>query len=275
MSRRKGKGETRGSRGDEVSVSLSTCGYFRPRGYLLGLIIFPAIDLRQGQVVRLRRATPRRRPCSGTIRPRSPPLGRTGRRVAARGQPGWAFSGQVGPHVRSVLRTSGGGGAQPQPGRSPQPPPSRRVRSTVGLPIQFGGGIRTVDDVARALAWRDAVVPGTVAVPQPQAAAQAVARFGVERIVVGIDARDGMVATHGWRRRRRSTRCRGAAHGRPGGAADRLHRHRRRRHPDRCQRGTTPAVARRAVSGLSPAAASAAWPTSVLWRLTPPTASRA
>ena len=67
------------------------------------------------------------------------------------------------------------------------------------LPIQFGGGIRTVDDVARAMALgATRVVLGTVAVRQPEVVAQAVARFGVERIVVGIDARDGMVATHGW-----------------------------------------------------------------------------
>ena len=42
------------------------------------------------------------------------------------------------------------------------------------------------------------VVLGTVAVRQPEVVAQAVARFGAERIVVGIDARDGLVATHGW-----------------------------------------------------------------------------
>ena len=73
------------------------------------------------------------------------------------------------------------------------------IRAAVDLPIQFGGGIRTVDDVARALALgATRVVLGTVAVRQPEVVAQAVARFGAERIVVGIDARDGMVATHGW-----------------------------------------------------------------------------
>ena len=73
------------------------------------------------------------------------------------------------------------------------------IRAAISLPIQFGGGIRTVDDVARALALgATRVVLGTVAVRQPEVVAQAVARFGAERIVVGIDARDGMVATHGW-----------------------------------------------------------------------------
>ena len=64
------------------------------------------------------------------------------------------------------------------------------IRAAVSLPIQFGGGIRTVDDVARALALgATRVVLGTVAVRQPEVVAQAVARFGAERIVVGIDAR--------------------------------------------------------------------------------------
>jgi phosphoribosylformimino-5-aminoimidazole carboxamide ribotide isomerase len=73
------------------------------------------------------------------------------------------------------------------------------IRAAVSLPIQFGGGIRTVDDVARALALgATRVVLGTVAVRQPEVVAGAVLRFGAERIVVGVDARDGMVATHGW-----------------------------------------------------------------------------
>ena len=59
--------------------------------------------------------------------------------------------------------------------------------------------MRTLDDVALALELgATRVVLGTVAVRQPQIVADAVARFGAERIVVGIDARDGMVATHGW-----------------------------------------------------------------------------
>jgi phosphoribosylformimino-5-aminoimidazole carboxamide ribotide isomerase len=42
------------------------------------------------------------------------------------------------------------------------------------------------------------VILGTVAVREPDLVAEAVRRFGAERIVVGIDAREGMVATHGW-----------------------------------------------------------------------------
>lgn len=42
------------------------------------------------------------------------------------------------------------------------------------------------------------MVLGTIAVKNPDMVVQALARFGPERIVVGIDARDGRVATHGW-----------------------------------------------------------------------------
>jgi phosphoribosylformimino-5-aminoimidazole carboxamide ribotide isomerase len=68
-----------------------------------------------------------------------------------------------------------------------------------GTPIQFGGGIRSLGDVETALRLgaRRAIL-GTVAVQNPELVAEAVERFGAERIVIGIDARDGQVATHGW-----------------------------------------------------------------------------
>jgi phosphoribosylformimino-5-aminoimidazole carboxamide ribotide isomerase len=65
--------------------------------------------------------------------------------------------------------------------------------------IQFGGGLRTLEAIETALALgADRVVLGTAAVHQPELVAQALARFGPERIVAGIDARQGLVATHGW-----------------------------------------------------------------------------
>jgi phosphoribosylformimino-5-aminoimidazole carboxamide ribotide isomerase len=75
-------------------------------------------------------------------------------------------------------------------------------------PIQFGGGVRSLADVETALdlaATR--VILGTAAVQDPDLVAEAVECFGGEQIVVGIDARDGLVATHGWRQ----TSDRGAA----------------------------------------------------------------
>jgi phosphoribosylformimino-5-aminoimidazole carboxamide ribotide isomerase len=73
------------------------------------------------------------------------------------------------------------------------------IRQAVNIPIQFGGGLRTLDDIQLALELgADRVVLGTVAVDQPHLVSQALERWGAERIVVGIDARDGRVATHGW-----------------------------------------------------------------------------
>jgi phosphoribosylformimino-5-aminoimidazole carboxamide ribotide isomerase len=70
---------------------------------------------------------------------------------------------------------------------------------TSNLQIQFGGGLRTMADIEEALGLGvTRVVLGTVAVKGPSLVAEAVQRFGVETIVVGIDARKGKAATHGW-----------------------------------------------------------------------------
>ena len=73
------------------------------------------------------------------------------------------------------------------------------IRRAVDIPIQFGGGMRTLEDIRLALELgADRVVLGTVAVEKPRLVSEAIERWGADRIVVGIDARDGKVATHGW-----------------------------------------------------------------------------
>ena len=68
-------------------------------------------------------------------------------------------------------------------------------------PIQFGGGVRSLADVETALdLGATRVILGTVAVQNPDLVEEMIGRFGPERIVIGIDARDGQVATHGWLR---------------------------------------------------------------------------
>jgi phosphoribosylformimino-5-aminoimidazole carboxamide ribonucleotide (ProFAR) isomerase/ADP-ribose pyrophosphatase YjhB (NUDIX family) len=67
------------------------------------------------------------------------------------------------------------------------------------VPIQFGGGLRTLDDIRLAIELgADRVVLGTVAIENPGLVSEAILSWGADRIVVGIDARDGKVATHGW-----------------------------------------------------------------------------
>ena len=74
-----------------------------------------------------------------------------------------------------------------------------RVAIAGGLPLQVGGGYRTLDAVAAALdAGADRVMVGTAAL-SPTFLSQAAERFG-ESLVVAIDARDGEVAVEGWTR---------------------------------------------------------------------------
>jgi phosphoribosylformimino-5-aminoimidazole carboxamide ribotide isomerase len=68
----------------------------------------------------------------------------------------------------------------------------------VSVPVQLGGGLRREEDVSGALALGvERVILGTAAVEQSDLVARLVARFGAQ-IVVGVDARDGKVATAGW-----------------------------------------------------------------------------
>ncbi|HEY9284370.1 MAG TPA: 1-(5-phosphoribosyl)-5-[(5-phosphoribosylamino)methylideneamino]imidazole-4-carboxamide isomerase [Pyrinomonadaceae bacterium] len=77
---------------------------------------------------------------------------------------------------------------------------ARRIFASVGVPVQFGGGVRDEADVSRMIEWGAArVVVGTLAVESPALLAQLAGRFG-ERIAVGIDARGGRVVTRGWER---------------------------------------------------------------------------
>ena len=74
----------------------------------------------------------------------------------------------------------------------------QKIVHELSIPIQLGGGIRTLQDVERALNdGVQRVILGTSAVKNPELVKEAVKQYG-ERIVVGIDAKDGMVAIEGW-----------------------------------------------------------------------------
>ena len=75
---------------------------------------------------------------------------------------------------------------------------ARQIIAAVGIPVQFGGGVRAAADVEELIAAGAArVVVGTLAVEAPEVLAELVSRFG-DKICVGIDARDGQVLTRGW-----------------------------------------------------------------------------
>jgi phosphoribosylformimino-5-aminoimidazole carboxamide ribotide isomerase len=75
----------------------------------------------------------------------------------------------------------------------------KRINGEITIPIEVGGGLRSLADIEfilRDVGARYSII-GTLAVEQPELLKEAVAAFG-DAIVVGIDARDGQVATRGW-----------------------------------------------------------------------------
>lgn len=74
-----------------------------------------------------------------------------------------------------------------------------RVAKELPVKVQIGGGIRTMEDVRFYLEnGVDRVIIGSLAIRKPELVASFIEEFGADRIVIGLDAKDGMVATHGW-----------------------------------------------------------------------------
>ena len=73
------------------------------------------------------------------------------------------------------------------------------ITRALTIPVQVGGGIRSVDTAAGLFEVGAArVVVGTAAVSNPQLVEDLCQRFGSDRVVVALDARDGLVAINGW-----------------------------------------------------------------------------
>jgi phosphoribosylformimino-5-aminoimidazole carboxamide ribotide isomerase len=139
-------------------------------------LIFPAIDLKAGRVVRLRQG----RADDETVYGDDP---------AAMARH-WE---EQGGRYLHVVDLDGAFSGTPQNWAS-----IRAILRAVQIPIQLGGGLRTRGDVEGALAMGvTRVVLGTKACDSPELISELAADFG-PRIVVGIDARDGFVAVKGW-----------------------------------------------------------------------------
>jgi len=143
------------------------------------MLLFPAIDLRRGRVVRLSQGEAHRETVYG-----DDPLA-----IAER----FAAEGAAWIHLVDLDRAFGEGDNAALVGR---------VIAGLGdrLRVQAGGGFRTLEAVERMLELGAArVVIGTAAVRSPELVPAALARVGAERLAVGIDARGGIVAIRGWR----------------------------------------------------------------------------
>ena len=139
--------------------------------------VIPAIDLRGGAVVRLLQGNYDRQTTFG-----GDPVG------VAQG-----FEADGAPRIH-VVDLDGA-----REGRRTQAAEVRAIAAAVGIPIELGGGLRSTEDIAEALAdGVDRVVLGTAAVEQPALIGQALTAHGPERVVVGIDARDGIASVSGW-----------------------------------------------------------------------------
>jgi phosphoribosylformimino-5-aminoimidazole carboxamide ribotide isomerase len=140
------------------------------------VILFPAIDLKAGQCVRLEQGDMAR----ATVFHHDP---------AAQAQ---AFENQ-GFRYLHVVDLDGAMQGSPINAEA-----VARIREAVRIPVQLGGGIRTVQTIEAWLAKGiDRVIIGTAAVRDP-ALVKAAARNFQDRIAVGLDARDGRVAVQGW-----------------------------------------------------------------------------
>lgn len=144
------------------------------------MLVIPAIDLKGGRCVRLTQG--RRR----DVRIYDGDPVDMARRFAADGA-----------RMLHVVDLDGAFGEAASPNREV----ARRIVEAVTVPVQFGGGLRSVSDVRRVMGWGvGRVVVGTLAVEEPGVLEELVRLYG-PRVAVGIDARDGLALTRGWEKR--------------------------------------------------------------------------
>lgn len=75
----------------------------------------------------------------------------------------------------------------------------KAVLGAVAIPVELGGGIRTMENIGEVLSLGvRRVILGSAAVRNPELVREACREYGGERVVVGIDAKDGVVAVDGW-----------------------------------------------------------------------------
>jgi phosphoribosylformimino-5-aminoimidazole carboxamide ribotide isomerase len=138
-------------------------------------VVVPAIDLRAGRVVRLKEGRP-----EDETRYSSDPV------AVAR-----EFESQGAQRLHVVDLDGAIDGR-------PQPDVVAAIIDAVRIPIEVGGGIRSVEGASRYIArGADRVIFGTAALEDPATVKDAVSRFGAA-VAVALDARDGKVATRGW-----------------------------------------------------------------------------
>ena len=140
------------------------------------MILLPAVDILEGKAVRLARGEFDQRTVYD-----ADPLDAAQR---------WVEGGARGLHVVDLDGARGGAPVNLEH--------VRRITAALPVPVQVGGGLRTIESVREAIgAGAARVVLGTAAYHDIDFLDAAVAEFG-DRVVVSVDARNGRVAAAGW-----------------------------------------------------------------------------
>lgn len=141
------------------------------------MIIFPAIDIQNGQCVRLRQGEASKATVYGS-HPAAMALK-------------WEMEGARYLHVVDLDGAFQGCGVNRAA--------IAGICHAVAIPVEVGGGIRTEKDVENCFALGAArVILGSAAIENPGFAADMAAKYGADRVAVSLDARGDQVASHGW-----------------------------------------------------------------------------
>ncbi len=148
----------------------------------MSFVVYPAIDLRAGKVVRLKEGDPARATAYGD----------NPAEIARR----WLNADASWLHV---VNLDGAFGESDDSNRLALQN-ILQVAEKYNAQIQFGGGMRSSDEIEDVLKLGvSRAILGTVAIEQPNIVSDAIRKFSVERVAIGIDARDGLVRVRGWK----------------------------------------------------------------------------
>jgi phosphoribosylformimino-5-aminoimidazole carboxamide ribotide isomerase len=143
--------------------------------------IYAAIDLKNGKCVRLVQGDPN----AETVYSEDP----------AEVAETWET---IGPDWLHVVNLDGAFGDKEKAAKNIDA--LQAILDRVSTPVQFGGGLRSPEDIEEALEMGvTRVVIGSMAVDRPRQVLDILGHFGPEQIVLGLDVKEGKVAAHGWR----------------------------------------------------------------------------
>ena len=137
--------------------------------------VIPAIDLMNGQVVRLYKGDPNQK----TVYSDDPIS------IAKK----WESAGADLIHLVDLDATLGLGSNFEL---------IKKIVSSVSVPVEIAGGLRSESLILEALKIVDRVVIGTLAFKEPELLQNLLTKLGSEKLVISVDHKDGIIVTHGW-----------------------------------------------------------------------------